>query len=131
MINGANADTLTRVDNVDNIEIVAENVTKATTNADNIVNVEIKNDKPEEVVMSDDNIDNTAMSNNNTDDATLGNDNAENVAKGETSTNDIPSPLLYGRKTTDPRKTSKKHRPIWVKPLESSIDDPSFDEIAT
>ena len=83
--------------------------------------------------MSDDNIDNATMSNNNTDDAALGDDNAENVAKGETSTDDVPSPLIYGRKTTDPSKvkTSKKHRPIWVKPLESSIDDQPADEIAT
>ena len=28
-------------------------------------------------------------------------------------------------------KTSKKHRPIWVKPLESSMDDPTADENAT
>ena len=133
LINGANADAITQVDNIDNIEIVAENVTKATTNAGNIVNTEIKNEKPEEVVMSDDNIDNTTTSDNNIDDAALGNDNAENVAKGETSTNDIPSPLLYGRNTTDLSKvkTSKKHRPIQVKPLESSIDDPPSDEIAT
>ena len=132
LINGAYVDTITQVDNIDNTEIVAENVTNATTNADNIDNAEIKNEKPEEVVMSYDNIDNTT-SDNNTDDAALGNDNAENVAKGETSTDDIPSPLLYGRKTTDPSKvqTSKKHRPIWVKPLESSIDDPPADESAT
>ena len=108
-------------------------MTNATTNADHIDNAEIKNEKPEEVVTSDDNIDNAAMNNNNTDDAALGNDNAENVIKGETSTDDVPSPLLYGRKTTDPSKvkTSKKHRPIWVKPLESSIDDPPADESAT
>ena len=83
--------------------------------------------------MSDDNIDNTTMSDNNTDDPTLGDDNTENVMAGETSTNDIPSPLLYGRKTTDPSKvkTSKKHRPIWVKPLEPSIADPPADEITT
>ena len=95
--------------------------------------MEIKNGKPEEVVMSNDNIDNAAMSDNNTDDATLGDDNAENVAKGETSTDDIPSPLLYGRKTTDPSKGQicKKCRPIRFKPLESSIDDPPADEIAT
>ena len=107
--------------------------TKATTNADNIVNAEIKNEKPEEVAISDDNIDNAAKSDNNTDDATLGDDNAENVAKSETSTDDVPSPLLYGRKTTVPNKvkTSKKHRPIHVKPLESSMDDPPFNEIAT
>ena len=95
--------------------------------------MEIENEKSEEVVMSNDNIDNATVSDNNTDDVTLGDDNAENVTKGETSTDDIPSPLLYGRKTTDPSKvkTSKKCRPIRVKPLESSIDDPPVDEIAT
>ena len=83
--------------------------------------------------MSNDNIDNAAMSDNNTDDAVLGNDNTGNVTVGETSTDDVPSPLLYGRKTTDPSKvkTSKKQRPIQVKPLESSIADPPADEIAT
>ena len=98
LINGANADTITIVDNIDNIEIVAENVTNVTTNADNIDTSEIKNEKPVEVVMSDDKIDNATMSDNNTDDAALGDDNAENVAKGETSTDDVSSPLLYGRK---------------------------------
>ena len=143
MINGANADTIIPVDNIDNIEIVAENVTNAatnaenidtdSTNADNIVNVEIENDKSEDVVMSNDNIDDATMSDYNTDDTVLGNDNAKNVATGETTSDDVPSPLLYGRKTTDPSKvkTSKKHRPIWVKPLESSIDDPPADEITT
>ena len=133
LINGANANTIICIDNIDNIEIVAENMTNAATNAENIDtdstsvdNVEIENEKSEEVVMSNDNIENAAMSNNNIDDAALGDDNAENVTTGETSTDDVPSPLLYGRKTTDRGKvkTSKKHRPIWVKPLESSIDDP-------
>ena len=36
LINGVNADTIIRVDNIDNIEIVAEYVTNATTNAENI-----------------------------------------------------------------------------------------------
>ena len=124
LVNGANADTITPVDNIDNIEIVAENVTNVatntenidtdSTNADNIVNAEIENDKSEDVVMSNDNIDNAAMSDNNADDTALGDDNAENVTMGETSTDDVPSPLLYGRKTTDPSKvkTSKKCRPI-------------------
>ena len=143
LINGANADTVIRVDNIDNIEIVAENVTNATTNAenidtasinaDNIVNVEIDNEKSEEVVMSNDNTDNAAMSDNNIDDAALGDGNTENTVTGETSTKDIPLPLLYGRKTTDPStvKTSKKHIPIQVKPSEPSIGDPHPDEITT
>ena len=73
------------------------------------------------------------MSDDSTHDTILGDDNAENVTPGETSTDDVPSPLLYGRKTTDPSKvkTSKKHRPIQVKALESSMDDPPADEIAT
>ena len=36
LINGANADTITPVDNIDNIEIVAENVGNAAQNAENI-----------------------------------------------------------------------------------------------
>ena len=143
LISGATADTIISVDNIDNIEIVAENVTNAATNTenidtasvnlDNIVNVEIDNKKPEEVVMSGDNIDNATMSNNNIDDATLGDGNTENVVPGETSTEDVPSPLLYGRKTTDPSevKTSKKCIPIQVKPSEPSISDPPADEITT
>ena len=73
------------------------------------------------------------MSDNHTSAAILGNDNAENVTPGEISTDRVPSPLLYGRKTTDPSKvkTSKKHRPIRVKPLESSMDDPPVDENVT
>ena len=143
LINGANADTIIRVDNIDNTEIVAKNVTNAATNAedidtasinaDNIVNAEIDNEKSEDVVMSDDNTDNAAMSNNNIDDTTLGNGNTENTVPGETSTEDVPSSLLYGRKTTDPSKvkTSKKCIPIWVKPSEPSIADPPVDEITT
>ena len=83
--------------------------------------------------MSDDDTDNTAMSNNNIDDAALGDSNIENTVTGETSTEYVPSPLLYGRKTTDPSKlkTSKKHIPIQVKPSEPSIGDPPPAEIAT
>ena len=143
LINGANADIVIRVDNIDNIEIVAENMTNAATNAenidtasinaDNIVNVEIDNEKSEEAVMSDDNTDNTAMSDNDIDDPALGDGNTENTVTGETSTEDVPSPLLYGRETTDPSKvkTSKKCIPICVKPSEPSIGDPPPDEITT
>ena len=143
LINGANADTVMGVDNIENMEIVAENATNAATNAenidtasinaDNIVNAEIENEKSEEVVMSNDNTDNATMSDNNTYDAAFGNGDTENVAMGETSTEDVPSPLLYGRKTTNPSKvkTSKKHIPIQVKLSEPSIGDPPPDEITT
>ena len=143
LINGANADTTIPVDDIDNIEIVAKNVVNAATNAENIdtnstnadnrVNAGIENDNSEDVVMSDDSIDDTTMSDNHTSDAILGDDNAENVTLGEISTNNVPSPLLYGRKTTDPSKvkTSKKCGPTRVKPLESSMDDPPADENVT
>ena len=151
LINGANTDTITPVNNIDNIEIVAKNVGNAAQNAesidtdsangDNIGNAETRNEKPEEVVISDDNIaaesdkniDDTTMSDNHTSDAILGDDNVENVTPGEISTDEVPSPLLYGRKITDPSKvkTSKKRKAIRVKPLESSIDDPSTDENVT
>ena len=76
--------------------------------------------------MSNDNTDNTTMSDNGLDDVALGDGNTENTVTDETSTEDIPSPLIYGRKATDPSKvkTSKKHIPIWVKPSEPSIGDP-------
>ena len=75
------------------------------------------------------------MSDDNIDDTELGDGNTENTIPipGEISTEDVPSPLLYGRKTTDPSKfkTSKKHKPIRVKPSEHSIRDLSPDEITT
>ena len=143
LMNCVNADTITPVDNIDNNEIVAkndgnvaqnaENIDTDSMNGDNIDNAEIENEKPEEVIMSDDNIDKATESDKHTDDAASGYDTAENVTKGETSTDDVPSPLLYGRKTTDPSKfkTSKKHRPIRVKPLESSMEDTPLDENVT
>ena len=119
--------------NVGNAATNAENIDTDSTNGDNIDNAEIENEKPEEAVMSNNNIDKATESNKNTDDAASGYVNAENVTKGETSTDDIPSPLLYGRKTTDLSKVkiSEKHRPIRVKPSESSMDDPSADENVT
>ena len=103
LINGANADTITPVDDIDNIQIVAENVVNVATNAENtdinstnagnIVNAEIENDNSEYAVMTDDNSDDTAMSDNYTSDTMLGNDNAKNVAPGEIST--MMYPHLY------------------------------------
>ena len=142
-INGDNTNTITLVDNINNLEIVADNVANAATNAesigtestntDNINNAEIENDKTEDIVMSDDNDDNPAMSDKDSPHATPGNDNAENGELGENSTEDIPSPLIYGRKMTDPTKvkTSKRRRPVRVKPLESPMGDPHVDKKAT
>ena len=116
-----------------NVATNAESIDTESTNTDNINNAEIENDKSEDIVMSDDNEDNPTMSDKNSPHATSGDDNAENVAPGETSTEDVPSPLVYGRKTTDPSKikTSRKCRPVRVKPLESSVGDPPADNKAT
>ena len=130
-------------ENTDNNAINAENTDDAAINADNTSNAATDDKKSDDAAMSDDNTDNatmsndntdnTAMSYNNTDDAISGNVNTENTTTGETSTVDIPSPLLYGRKTIDPSKvkTSKRHTPIMVKPSEPSIGDPPPNKIAT
>ena len=125
---------------INNLKIVADNVANATTNAesidtesvntDNINNAEIENDKSEDIVMSDDN---PAMSDKDSHHIASGDDNAENGESDENSTEDVPSPLIYGRKTTDPTKvkTSKRHRPVMVKPLESPMGNPPADKEAT
>ena len=142
-INGENMNTITIADNINNLEIVANNVVNATTNAegtdtqpvhtDNINNAETEIDKSKDIVMSDDNDDNPAMSNKDSPHATSGDDNAEISEPGENSTEDVPSPLIYGRKTNDPTKvkTSKRCRPIRVTPLESPMDNPHVDKDTT
>ena len=121
-------------------EIVANNKVNATTNAqdtdtepmdtDNINNAETEIDKSEDMVMSDDNL---AISDKDSPHTTSGNDNAENSEPGENSTEDAPSPLIYGRKMNDPTKvkTSKRHRPVRVAPLESRMGNPHVDKDTT
>ena len=111
----------------------AESIDTESTNTDNINNAEIENDKSEDIVMSDDNEDNPTMSDKDSPHAASGDDNAENVMPSETSTEDVPSPLVYGRKTTDPSKvkTSRKRIPVRVKPFESSMGNPPADNKAT
>ena len=127
-------------DNINNLEIVANNEVKATTNAedidnelvntDNINNAETEIDKSEDIVMSDDNDYNHAMSDKDSPHAIPGNENVENSEPGENSTEEVPSPIIYGRKTNDPTKvkTSKRHRPIRVTSLESPMGNPHVDK---
>ena len=129
--------------NINNFEIVANNEVNATTNAkdtdieptdtDNINMAETEIDKSEDIVMSDNNDDNPAMSDKDSPHAIPGNDNAENSNLGENSTEEVPSPLIYGRKTNDPTKvkTSKRCRPIRVEPLESPTGNPQVDKDTT
>ena len=145
LINDENTNIVTFADNINNLEIVANNDINATRNAEDtdiesadtaeIENdkSEIENDKSEDIVMSDNNDDNPVMSNNDSSHTIPGNDNAENSELGENSTEDAHSPLVYGRKTNDPTKvkTSKRCRPIKVTPLESSTGNPHVDKDAT
>ena len=96
----------------------AESIDTESVNTDNINNAEIENDKSENIVISDDNDDNPAVSDKYSPHAASGDDNAENGEPDENSTEDVPSPLIYGRKMTDPTKvkTSKRHRPVMVNP---------------
>ena len=83
--------------------------------------------------MSDHNNGNSAISDNDSPQTIPGNDNAEDSDLGENSTEDAPSPLFYGRKTNNPAKvkTSKRHRPIKVTPLESPMGNPHVNKDAT
>ena len=142
-INCDNTNTTTLVDNINNLKIAADSVDNAATNTesidtesvntDNIKNAEIENDKSEDIIMSDDNDDNPAMSNKDSPHIASGNDNTENGESDENSTEGVLSPLIYGRKTTDPTKvkTSKRCRPVKVKPLESPMGNPPVDKEAT
>ena len=145
--NGSTNDENTNIamiaDDINNLEIVANNYVNATTNAedadiepadtDNINMAEIENDKSEDIVMSDNSDDNPAMSDKDSPHAIPGNDNAEDRELGENSTEDAPSPLIYGRKTNDPTKvkTSKRHRPVRVIPSESPTGNPQVDKDTT
>ena len=148
LIDGSNTDIVIGVENTDNTAIAAENADNPATDAENTDNdvLDAENTdnaainadktssaatdgkKSDDVAMSNDDIDNTVMSDENTED-----DNTENTETGEISTVDVPLPLLYGRKTTDPSKVkiSKRCIPIRVKPSEPSIDDPPPDKITT
>ena len=142
LINGSNTDIVIGVENTDNTAIAAENADNPATDAENIDNDIVNAEYIDNAAINADTSnpatdskksEDAAMSDNNTDDAVLGNGNTENTVTGETSTKDVPSPLLYGRKTIDQSKvkTSKRRIPIWVKPSEPSIGDPPPDEIAT
>ena len=142
-INDENTNITMIADNINNLEIVANNEVNATTYAedtdiepmdtDNINNAETEIDKSEDIVMSDDNDDNPAMRDKDSPHAISGDDNAENSEPGEDSTEDAPSPLIYGRKMNDPTKvkTSKRCRPIRVTPLESPMGNPHVDKDTT
>ena len=138
--NGSNNDENTNIamtiHDINNFEIVANHKVNATTNdknaetelanMDNINTAKIENDNNDEVAKSDNNDDNPTMSDKESPLESPAEDNVENDEEGENSTEEVPSPLIYGRKTNNPTKvkSSKRCRPVKVTPLESPMGNP-------
>ena len=128
---------------INNLEIVENSEVNATTNAenaeiesmdiDNINMAETETDKNDDIALSDYNYDNPAMSDRESPLETPANDDLENNEVDKNSTEEVPSPLIYGRKTNDPTKvkSSKRRRPVKVTPLESPTGNPHVDKDAT
>ena len=145
--NGSNNDENTNIAmtvyDINNLEIVENNEVNATTNTenaeiesadiDNINTAETETDKNDDIEMSDYNYDNPAMSDKESPLETPANDDIENNEVDKNSTEEVPSPLIYGRKTNNPTKvkSSKRHRPVKVTPLESPTGNPHVDQDAT
>ena len=106
--------------NINNLEIVENTDVNATANAKNadtesadidyINTAEAEIDKNDDIAMSNNNDDNPIMSDKESPLESPADDNIENDEVGENSTEEVPSPLIYGRKTDDPTKvkSSKK-----------------------
>ena len=105
LINDENTNIATTVYDINNLEIVENHEVNAITNAENA-------ESPLELPA---------------------NDNIENDEVGENSSEEVPSPLIYGRKTDDPTKvkSSKRCRPVKVTPLESPMGNPHKDATGT
>ena len=125
---------------INNLEIVANHKVNAITNGknadpepvniDNINMVEIEIDNNDDVAKSNNNDDNPIMSDKESPLESPAKDNAENDEEGENSTEEVPSLLIYGRKTNDPTKvkSSKRCSPVKVTPLESPRGNPHKDK---
>ena len=118
---------------VDNQEVNAENANTESTDINNINTAEAETDKNNDIAMSDNNDDNPIMSDKESPLESPADDNIGNNEVCENSTEEVPSPLIYGSKTNDPTKvkSSKRCRPVKVKPLESPMGNPHVDKDAT
>ena len=87
-------------------------------------------DKNDDIAMGDNNDANPIMSDKESPLESPADDNIENDEVGKNSTEEVPSPLIYGRKTDDPTKvkSSKRHRPVKVTPLKSPMGNPHVDK---
>ena len=134
--NDDNTNIAITIYDINNLKIVANHKVNATTNGentdtepmniDNINMAEIEIDNNDDVAKGDNNDDNRIMSDKESPLESPAKDNAENDEEGENSTEEVPSPLIYGRKTNDPTKvkSSKRRRPNKVTPLESPNSNP-------
>ena len=134
--NGSNNDDNTNIEmtihDINNLKIAAnhevyaitndENADTEPANTDNIYTTDIESDNNDDIAKSDNNDDNLIMSNKDSPLESPAEDNEENDDEGENGTEEVPSPLIYGRKTNDPTKvkSSKRCRPVKVAPLEES-----------
>ena len=126
--------------NISNLKIVANHQVNATTNVknadtesmniDNINTAETEIDNNDDVAKSNNNDDNPIMSDKESPLESPAKDNIENDEVGENSTEEVPSALIYGRKTDDPTKvkSSKRRRPVKVTPLESPMGNSQKDK---
>ena len=91
---------------------------------------EIEIDNNDDVAKGNNNDDNLIMSDKESPLESPAKDNAENDEEGENSTEEVPSSLIYGRETNDPTKvkSSKRHRPVKVTPIESPMGNPQKDK---
>ena len=138
LINDDNTNIAMTVYDINNPKIVANHQVNTTTNVkntdtefvniDNINTAETEIDNNDDVAESDNNDDNPIMSDKESLESPA-KENIENDEVGENST-EIPSPLIYGRKTNDPTKvkSSKRCRPVKVTPLESPTGNPQKDK---
>ena len=136
LINDDNTNIATTVYDINNLEIVGNHQVNATTNAknadtesaniENINMTETEIDNNDDIAKSNNNDDNPIMSDKESSLESPAEDNIENEEVGENSTEELPSPLIYGRKTDDPTKvkSSKRSRPVKVTPLESPMGNP-------
>ena len=135
--NGSNNDDNTNIamtiHDLNNLKIVAnhevnaitndENAVTEPTNTDNINTTDIESDNNDDIAKSDNNDANLIMSKKDSPLESPAEDNEENDDEGENGTEEVPSPLIYGRKTNDPTKvkSSKRCRPVKVASLEESL----------
>ena len=134
--NDDNTNIAMAIHDINNLEIVANHKVNATTNdenaytepmnMDNTNTAKIEIDNNDEVAKSDNNDDNPIMSDKESPLELPAEDNVENDEEGENSAEEVPLPLIYGRKTNDLTKvkSSKRHRPVKVTPLESPMGNP-------